>query len=132
MQTGNIEYNRIIRFKKEVRGFYNAPTFYITDLSNTEMLFTLQDVTTKVPHEGFENITLYPTLLESPVDSVSPLNGSRNHVIVEFTLPKPVGEIPNNSNWCIEWSDEVGDLDWCELYATDKSDDTPLEVNIPY
>ena len=114
MQTGNIEYNRIIRFKKDVRGFYNAPTFYITDLSNTEMLFTLQDVTTKV------------------VDSVSPLNGVRNHVIVEFTLPKPVGEIPNNSNWCIEWSDEVGDLDWCELYATDKSDDTPLEVNIPY
>ncbi len=132
IQTGNIEYDRRIWLNKDVKGFDDAPTFYIADLSTTEMTLTLQDVTTKVPCDGFESVVLSPILIESPVGSASPLNGTENHVIVEFVLPKPSGDIPPNSNWFVEWGDEIGDLDWCELYANDKLGDTPLEVGIPY
>lgn len=132
IQSGSIEYNRVTRLTKDVKGFNDAPTFYIADLSTTTLELTLQDKTSKEPIEGFSPFLLSPTLISSPTGSNSPLNSNENNVTIEFTFNKPTGSIPDNSNYFVEWSDELGELDWFELNISDKTGDETLLVDIPY
>jgi len=132
IQSGNIEYERVGRLTKDVRGFNDAPTFYIADLSTTILELTLQNSVTKEPIEGFQPINIAPTLIESPIGGASPNPGNENKVVIEFTVPRPSGSIPENSNWFVEWEDELGGLDWFELYISDKTSEEIQEVFIPY
>ena len=63
IQTGSIEFDRVTRLTKDVRGFNDACTFYLADLSTTEYGLTLYDSETNLPIEGFEPINLFPTNL---------------------------------------------------------------------
>lgn len=132
IQSGSIEYGRVTRLTKDVRGFNDAPTFYIADLSITTIELTLQDSVTKEPIEGFQPINIIPTLIESPIGGASPNPGNENKVVIEFTVDKPEGEIPGGSNYFVEWEDELGGLDWFELYISDKTSEEIQEVFIPY
>jgi len=132
IQTGNIEYNRVIRLTKNTKSFNDACNFYLIDLTSTSLQLTLQDSTTKDCIDNFESIILNPTLIESPTGSVSPNNSNENHVVIEFTLNKPTGSIPEGANWFVEWGDGYGEFDWFELNATDKTSDSTLSINIPY
>ena len=132
IQSGNIEYGRVTRLTKDVRGFNDAPTFYIVDLSTTTIELTLQDSVTKEPIEGFQPINIITALIESPIGGASPNPGNENKVVIEFTVPRPSGSIPENSNWFVEWEDELGGLDWFELYISDKTSEEIQEVFIPY
>lgn len=132
IQTGSIEFDRVTRLTKDVRSFDDACTFYLADLSTTEYGLTLYDNETNLPIEGFEPINLFPTLIESPTGSISPNPGNENKVVIEFTVPRPSGSIPENSNWFVEWEDELGQLDWHVLYISEKTSDEVQEVFIPY
>ena len=132
IQTGSIEFDRVIRLTKDVRSFDDACTFYLADLSTTEYGLTLYDDKTNLPIDGIEPINLAPTLIESPTGSVSPNPGDENKVVIEFTVPKPSGSIPTGSSWFVEWEDELGQLDWHVLYISDKTSDEVQEVFIPY
>jgi len=132
MYSGSIEYNRVTRLTKDVRGFNDACTFYLTDLSNTTLDLTLQNKDSKLPIDNVNPIRVINTLIESPTGSNSPLSGSLHQVIIEFTIPKPTEPIPSGSNWFVEWGDDLGELDWFELDISDKTSDSTLTTNLPY
>lgn len=132
MFIADIEYDRLVRWTRYTGGYNEWTNLYTDDLGNSFLTLTLQDSSSKDIYEG-KIITVNINLIEGPVGSASFPNGSENKAIMEFIVPRPDFEIPEGSNYFVEWEDpDWGAADWYEFNISENTGEEPIEWVVPF